>query len=119
MHFDQLTGFGPGPFATSRPKIANALNLPSHITLLCAVPKMDEKLMDYRQWKKNIPMCYDFFINNNLILPSPCIRWGHTIREDSMSLLQRYHSMASFTATWIDIFAPGFITRKEEESRIQ
>ena len=51
---------------------------------------LNEIQMDYRQWKKNIPACYDFFVNNNLILPSPCIRWGHCIREDSSVLEQRF-----------------------------
>ena len=46
---------------------------------------------DYRLWKKNIPICYDFFVNNNLILPSPCLRWGHVLREDSTSLIQRMY----------------------------
>lgn len=46
--------------------------------------------MAYVQWKRHLPLCYDFFTNHELTVPSPCVRWGHVISTDKETITQRY-----------------------------
>jgi hypothetical protein len=43
----------------------------------------------YVQWKTHVPLLYDLLYNHNLTHPSPCVRWGHVIREDKEATTQR------------------------------
>ncbi|KAJ1485033.1 hypothetical protein T484DRAFT_1794954 [Baffinella frigidus] len=45
----------------------------------------------YNQWKKHAPLLYDLLYNHNLTHPSPCVRWGHVISEDSTTTTQRIY----------------------------
>jgi hypothetical protein len=45
----------------------------------------------YQQWKKHVPLLYDMLYHHNLTHPSPCVRWGHVISEDSTTTIQRWN----------------------------
>jgi hypothetical protein len=51
--------------------------------------------LHYDQWKKHSLLLYDTLINQKMIHPSPCVRWGRVISEDQHNTVQRYgtHTM--------------------------
>jgi hypothetical protein len=44
----------------------------------------------YDQWKKHSLLLYDTLINQKMVHPSPCVRWGRVISEDQHNTVQRY-----------------------------
>uniref|UniRef100_A0A7S4HBU8 Histone-binding protein RBBP4-like N-terminal domain-containing protein n=1 Tax=Guillardia theta TaxID=55529 RepID=A0A7S4HBU8_GUITH len=42
----------------------------------------------YLQWKKSIPLVYDFFTHHNLQVPSPCVHWSSVLSKEEKHLSQ-------------------------------
>jgi len=36
----------------------------------------------YLQWKRNIPLVYDFFTHHEIQVPSPCVHWASVLSKD-------------------------------------
>eukprot|EP00281_Chroomonas_sp_CCMP1168_P031913 CAMPEP_0206242778 /NCGR_PEP_ID=MMETSP0047_2-20121206/17240_1 /ASSEMBLY_ACC=CAM_ASM_000192 /TAXON_ID=195065 /ORGANISM="Chroomonas mesostigmatica_cf, Strain CCMP1168" /LENGTH=430 /DNA_ID=CAMNT_0053667823 /DNA_START=25 /DNA_END=1317 /DNA_ORIENTATION=+ len=55
------------------------------------MPLQVENLMAYHQWKKHSLLLYDTLINQSLVHPSPCFRWGRVVAEEQTHTVQRIY----------------------------
>ena len=58
----------------------------------------------YLQWKKSIPLLYDFFTHHDIRVPSPCVHWSSVLSKEDKHLSQiMYYSERGNTKNHIII----------------